>query len=72
MVEQTVVLEVRCQCPGHRRVPIRLAMSGLIALKAALNSHASSLDPETTFQTFKCRACRSVVPVTFRDLMLAE
>lgn len=71
MSEQTILIDVRCECPGRPRVPVRLTTQGLLALRAALNSHASMLDGETVAQTHYCKKCQSVQSITFRDLMLA-
>ena len=69
--DQTILLNVRCHCPGHPRVPVRLTTGGLHALRAALNSHASDLPPDLVLQTYRCAGCQTVTEFTARDLHLA-
>lgn len=71
MTVPMIVLDVRCQCRGRPRIPVRMAPEGLVALRAQLNGHARGLEGNVVFQTHYCPDCRAVTPITFRDLMLA-
>lgn len=71
MTDTLIPLDVRCECRGRPRIRLRVSVTGLVALRAALNSHATDLKPDTMFQTYVCDGCRARREITFRDLNLA-
>lgn len=66
--EPTIMIEVRCQCPGNPRIPLRLTVGGLTALRSA--TQCGALNPLTVLATHYCRRCQVISGITFRDLLL--
>jgi hypothetical protein len=63
-------IEKRCECPQGKHPPIRVLLRGVAALQGVLNGRLQELDGETPFQTYRCRACKTVVILTLKDVLI--